>query len=402
MKRILFVDDESAVLEGLKNLLHKQRHRWDIVFAEGGKEALNEIRSKEYDIIISDIRMSSMDGIELLNRVKDEAPNVIRLVLSGQVSSDELARVMPVAHQFLSKPTNARDLQSVIEKACALQSQLPNEMIKRLIGSIDRLPTPPITYIKITQAMAKSDLSISDIVEILEQDPAVCAKLLQLVNYSYFGLSRPLTNIAQSVSFLGLSFIKNLVLVAHLLRSLDDSPKALNHFYNEFQSHSLLTAKIAQRIIKDVTRDEVRIQECVTAALLHDIGKIIIAKAFPEDFAIISMNGDHIDEQERALVGATHAEVGAYLLSLWGLPSQIVDAVAHHHAPANSVPHSFEIVDCVHMADMLVQNCDSIAECLSVIENNPFNEFNISDKLPIWQALVEQELHASGGNRNKI
>ena len=83
MKRILFVDDEQRILDGLRRLLRDKRAEWEMVFVDGGSKALEQLRASPFDIVITDMRMPGMDGATLLTHVKEEFPDVVRLVLSG-------------------------------------------------------------------------------------------------------------------------------------------------------------------------------------------------------------------------------------------------------------------------------------------------------------------------------
>ncbi|HMG23584.1 MAG TPA: response regulator, partial [Kofleriaceae bacterium] len=116
-KRILFVDDEPAILAGLQNLLYKDRKRWDMVFALGGQLALDEIRKESFDIVVSDMRMPGVDGATLLNTVKDECPATVRIMLSGHADREAIVRALPALHQLLSKPCDAATLRGAIERS---------------------------------------------------------------------------------------------------------------------------------------------------------------------------------------------------------------------------------------------------------------------------------------------
>ena len=102
-KRILFVDDEPAILAGLQNLLYKDRKRWQMVFALGGQLALDEIRKEPFDIVVSDMRMPGVDGATLLNTIKDECPSTVRIMLSGHADREAIVRALPALHQLLKK-----------------------------------------------------------------------------------------------------------------------------------------------------------------------------------------------------------------------------------------------------------------------------------------------------------
>ena len=130
MKRILFVDDEPQILEGLQNLLHRHRRVWDMVFALGGEAALEELGCRPFDVIVSDMRMPLMDGATLLRRVQEQHSETVRIVLSGHVELTTALRAVSVAHQFLTKPCKPHELENVIQRACNLRALINDEMVR--------------------------------------------------------------------------------------------------------------------------------------------------------------------------------------------------------------------------------------------------------------------------------
>ena len=160
MRRILFVDDEPRILEGLRRMLHGERDHWDLRFAGSGAAALAELAREPADVVVTDMRMPGMDGAELLARVATVAPDAIRIVLSGQTDDLASTRTVPVAHQFLTKPCQAQVLREVVERACALRELLASPGLRRLIKTVDTLPSvpakvkaaSPLTYLKATPA----------------------------------------------------------------------------------------------------------------------------------------------------------------------------------------------------------------------------------------------------------
>lgn len=114
-KRILFVDDEPAILTSLKNLLRKDRNRWEMVFALGGQLGLDAVRERPFDVVVSDLRMPEVDGATLLSAIKDEFPTTVRIMLSGYADDESLARARPALHQLLLKPCDVATLRTAIE-----------------------------------------------------------------------------------------------------------------------------------------------------------------------------------------------------------------------------------------------------------------------------------------------
>jgi putative nucleotidyltransferase with HDIG domain len=394
MKRILFVDDEPHVLSGLQNLLRKQRHEWDMVFALGGDAALEELRNAPFDVVVSDMRMPGMDGAALLRHVQAEYPNIARIVLTGHAEKEAMVRALPVAHQFLSKPCDAEIIRSVIERTCALQVLLHDEAIRKIVGRLDKLPSVPKSYVELTSAVTQPDGSLSAVATIVEQDPAMAAKVLQLVNSGYFGLSARITSIQQAVVYLGLDLIQGLTLTAHVFATFN-GPSARGLDLDGLQQHSVMTARLAKRLVPDRKQGD----EAFAAAIVHDIGKIILALGAPDCWAEVvqaaraTREPFHVVERER--LGVTHAEIGAYLLGVWGVPVSIVEAVAYHHAPRALQSDERQVLAALHVSDAFVNGAGPSAHSPSeeaLLDAQFIEEMGLTAMVPQWRAMTAGEL----------
>lgn len=120
-KAILFVDDDTSIIHGLKRLMRIMRYEWDMFFAESGQEALSILALNRIDIIVADMRMPEMDGLELLNKVKKLYPHVIRIIFSGHFDHEMTLHSLKIAHQCLAKPCSANTLQNTIERTCSFK-----------------------------------------------------------------------------------------------------------------------------------------------------------------------------------------------------------------------------------------------------------------------------------------
>lgn len=188
MTRILFVDDEIRILEGLQRMLRPQRKEWEMAFAPGGQAALTMLEASTFDVIVSDMRMPGIDGAALLETVRQKYPSVLRIILSGYTELEASYRAVPVAHQFLLKPCDPDALRAAIERATSLVEVLNSKMLASLVGSLQELPSLPRTYAELRHALSDPDSSIDQVVRIVEQDVAITAKVLQLVNSAFLGL----------------------------------------------------------------------------------------------------------------------------------------------------------------------------------------------------------------------
>jgi HD-like signal output (HDOD) protein len=395
LKRILFVDDEPAVLEGLRNLLRKQRKVWKMTFALGGKAALEELAQAPFDVVVSDMRMPGMDGAELLRRVKELYPGVARVVLSGHADQEMVARALPVAQQYLSKPCDGEILRGVIDRVCQLQSLVAGTAVRDIVGRLDKLPSIPETYGLLTKTIEDPSARTEEIARIVQRDPAMSAKVLQLVNSAYFGLSRPLSSVGQAISYLGLDLLKGLAITLNVFAATEKrAPPGLS--FEKIQQTSIMTARVAKMMVPDPKEAEA----AFTAGLLHDIGRMILALTQPERFAEIvkqtKESGRPFYQIEREILGATHAEVGGYLLGVWGLPLPIVEGVAYHHVLAGTRDR-LDTALAVHTAHALTSTI--LVEAGLAIEGTvaeppdlaALEAAGVAKELPRWREVATRE-----------
>jgi HD-like signal output (HDOD) protein/CheY-like chemotaxis protein len=353
-RRILFVDDEPNMLSGMRNVLRKQRDTWDMVFVLAGTEALAAMDQAPFDVIVADMRMPGMDGPELLNQVKAKFPRTVRIILSGQADREALGRAMAVAHQFLSKPSDADAVKLVIERACGFQALMDSESVQRVVGAIDGLPSLPRIHSDLNRTLESSASSIADIAAIVESDPAISLKVLQLANSAYFGMPQKTDSISKAVSYLGLENLKGLVLAAHVFRS-DGNTRIAGVDLDELRDESVLTANLARKIAKTPKQKEA----AFTAGLVHDIGKLILGRGLKSPYAVIldrqRVSCLPLREVEQEALGATHGAAGAYLLGVWGLPVELAEIVAFHDCPSKVKGGESGPLGAVHLAAGLAE-----------------------------------------------
>ena len=361
MTRILFVDDEEPVLNGLRTRLYRQNGRWTMMFVESGARAIAQLEREAFDVIVTDMRMPEMDGAELLQSVSERWPQTIRIVLSGYAESQQALRLVPIAHQYLSKPCDAQRLVSATDACLHLYALLPHPELRALVGRVRTLPAMPRVYSKLRIAISRDNVDVQEIAKLLAMDPVMAAKVLQMANSAFFRLARPTVNIDKAVSYLGVAVIRSLVTSPSVFAPWPDrGPSTLVNF-EELQLHAHVAGAAAQALATPALLGD----EALLAGLLHNIGYWILAHECPERLAnaVETAVAERIPlyEAEARVLGASHAQIGAYLLGLWGLPQSIVEAVAHHHAP-HSVPQStFEPLAALAVANALLPTDDASA-----------------------------------------
>ena len=361
LKRILFVDDERAVLDGLRQRLYRAQRKWNMHFVESAELAIDQFEREPFDVLVTDVRMPGTDGAQLLEIIAQRWPESARIVLSGYAEPKQVMRLVPLAHQYLTKPCEPERLEHAIEQCTRLQELLRSPRLQLAVGKMRRLPAIPAVYQRLNEAMSQEGTTITEIAGIIARDSGVAAKVLQVVNSAFFRLSRPVTSVEQAVSYLGMSSVRNLVIAAEVFCQGPCASAPAGMELGKLQHHAQAVAAGARALGVRCSWSD----DAILAGLLHDIGFWVMLQQCPEELAqVLELAREkriEIHSAERELLGTTHAEIGAYLLGLWGLPYSILDAVAFHHDPAIG-GHEFGLVAAVAIANAVVESGSSGAE----------------------------------------
>ncbi len=354
--RILFVDDEESMLRVLRIGMGSMANVWDMEFVGSGEEALALFGQKAFDVVVTDMRMPGINGVQLLNHVLRQHPQTIRIILSGFADLSDAVNSASLAHQFLAKPCSLKDLRECLKRVTQVKARLINDNLNRFIPGLTQLPSLPRIYLEITEALQSPTVSADHIASIAAQDPALTAKLLQLSNSAFFGVNREVCSVSDAVQFLGVGIIQSLALTTSIFASFVHS-KCPNFSIDTTWSHSIQTAALSRWIFKSLQHDSLVTEQAFCAGILHDIGKTILADSLPAEYSA-AINESRTTrtpllEIEQKYFQATHAEVGAYLLALWGLPIPLVEAVACHHNPRRCGRDELCLAGGVHLANAL-------------------------------------------------
>lgn len=390
-KRILFVDDEPLVLQGLQRSLRGMRGEWEVEFAASGPEALETMARSPFDVVITDMRMPGMDGAQLLYQVKRRFPQTVRMVLSGQSDRETILRSVGPTHQYLAKPCDIDDLKQKLTRAFALRELLADPRLKEVVCQLENIPSLPDLYIAITRAMEAPDPSISEIGDIIAQDMGMCMKILQLVNSAFFGLPGEISNPWQAAALIGIDNIKALVLSMHVFSQFEDTSRDLGYLWK----HSLSTAGYAKAIARVQGAPRNVVDDSFTAGLIHDVGKLILVSIYEKECLRIWKQAAEQKTSslalERSILGCTHAAVGAYLLGLWALPDPVVEAVAWHHEPSVADSAGFSQLIAVHAANYFDHLHHSYpASSLAELDYELLERNDLTDRIGEWESACQQ------------
>jgi HD-like signal output (HDOD) protein len=352
-KRVLFVDDEAMVLSGLQRSLRSMRNEWDMAFVTSGAEALRLMEQAPFDVIVTDMRMPAMNGAQLLQEVKLRFPQCFRIVLSGQADQESIMSAVDPAHQYLAKPCDTNELKNLLARAFTVRGLLRNAELQAVVSRLQAMPSLPALYIEVTNELENDEPSITRIANLISEDMAMTAKMLQLVNSAFFGLRGRVSNPVQAVQLLGLDTLRALVLSTHVFdrfRSEILGEQEVAYLWK----HSFAVARFAKRIAAFEKADRQTVDDCFTAGLLHDSGKLILSSAMSKKYQtvleLVKRQEMGVIDAETEILGCNHAEIAAYLLGLWGLPEQVIEGVAQHCYPVEPGHSGFSTALATHAA----------------------------------------------------
>lgn len=395
MKKVIFVDDEKNVLNGYRRMLRKGLDGFEFIFATSGEEALASLKKHKIDVIVADIRMPGMDGVTLLRRIKQFYPTVVRIALTGHSDMVTSLHATLLVHQFLSKPCDAKTLKNTLQRACTLSELLHDDDLQRLVLKLKSLPSPPFLYFQIMNEMQSPNSSTERVGKIVSRDIAMTTKVLQLVNSAFFGLREYVSDPVQATALLGMEVIRELVLSIHLFSEISQY-KLEQLGLSALWDHSLEVGSYARLVAQNGGLTRTIADQAFLAGLLHDVGKLVLAENMPERYYkgywLGIQQGIELFEAEEKVFGAHHAQLGAYLLALWGLPDWVVAATAYHHNPMARVEDGFSPVTAVHVANVFDHeaNPHKIKGGMPQVDLDYLDQLGVKERLDLWREKTRQ------------
>jgi HD-like signal output (HDOD) protein/CheY-like chemotaxis protein len=391
--RVLFVDDDACILGGLADSLRRRPSGWEARFALGGEAALDAIAAQRFDVIVSDLSMPRVDGVAVLSRAREVQPDAARIVLSGGAERGAALAAARVAHRYIAKPFREEDVRAAVERAWRLRSLLRDEGWRRAAGGVMGLPSCPRIYTELSELIADPDGTAADAAKILERDVAMTAKVLHLVNSAFFGLGRRIARIPEAVHYLGLNTLRAVVLHAGAFDAFAPVRPVEGFDIVALQRRSYLAARIAQRIAPDRPTRE----DAFTASMLHGIGLLVLAQSDPyelgELIAAARERATPLHTVEYEWRGSSHAELGAYVLGMWGLPDPIVEGVAHQYRAERLVAPALDIPLVVHVASLLAAELvpGAIAAPAGRLDDLTLAAAGHDASIAEWRAIADAE-----------
>lgn len=388
---ILFVDDDASILNGLRRAFIPMEDAWDMAFARSGPEALALMAGREFQIVVSDMLMPGMNGSELLQEVREEFPRTVRFVLSGHSDRNLALISAKAAHQYLSKPCPSQRLHLALSRALALRKAFTNPLVLEAVTRTDSIPVHPDILAAAKQALQAPACPVETVAEYVAQDLGLAVGVLKSANSMYYGNPEPIYSLPRAVAFLGLDVLRGMF-ASNLFTPFDTAS------FPEFsmpglRDHCLRTSAMAEALARESRGNGRYAAECAVAGLLHDLGKLVMADTLPQEYRKVIEQSRHGNvppaESECAVAKVSHAEVGGYLLGLWGFSDDIVQAVARHHSPGEAQDTDRPTIGVVHVANALDHDLVSVHPHYS--RHPPdlayLRKSGLEEKLPAWTEM---------------
>ncbi|MBI4618227.1 MAG: HDOD domain-containing protein [Planctomycetes bacterium] len=214
------------------------------------------------------------------------------------------------------------------------------------IARLDGLPSLPEVLVDLLDAISDESVSMDRVVSRLELDPALCSKILKLVNSAFYGFPRRIASLHRAVVLLGFNTIKQVALGATVMDLFDGRSTG------DFHPHALWSHSVDCGTYASVLGAALGVRDSDTlfvAGLLHDVGKLALREAVPDLFQEalrdLGRAGGPLFEAERRVLGFDHAEAGALLARAWGFPERMALLFRVHHLPPPAVRLPPELED---------------------------------------------------------
>lgn len=357
-QKILFVDDEQNILKSIRrNFILSDM---EVFTADSPKKAFSIIEENNIDIIISDVKMPEMNGIEFLTIVKEKFPDINRVILSGFVERESVLKAINtgVAFDYFTKPWDNEILHQKIKHILSIRDMLKNDDIRKLVNGIDELPRLPEVSRKFSLALEK-DESIHVIGDIISEDVSLTAKILQIVNSAFYS-GEKVSSIERAVSIIGLNSMKNIILTSSFMEDSKLSSESKLYLAKEINK-TLRLNKIFVRLYELKYKSK-KPEEYMSLGLLYNIGRLIILKCFPERYkATINKmeKNKKLDfyqaEVELGYSGISHTEIGAYFLDLWNFSGICIETALFHHNIDHANSEIKPILKMLRMSEKIIK-----------------------------------------------
>lgn len=357
--KILLIDNAEQTLEHLNELLKRQSCQTARV--TDPLVGLKLLQKHKFDIVISADKLAKTNIANLLKVISIKFPTLVRIACLHELDK----QVANKAHYVFQQPLKVEDIFKTILSFQKNHQAITKDVIVKSVAKVKTLPSPPKVYMQLNAILKNANTDSDKIAEIITQDPSLCAKVLQFTNNTFAQTDKPLTNITDAITKMGVDTLSCIVMTSEMFAYQPDIP---NFSLIDEQLHALSTARFAASLVSPELK-----QDTLLAGLLHDIGKLVlfeIDKALTLKYFENSARTSGDIELEKRIFSTDHCQVGAYLLHVWSFPYYLIETVLNHHHPKKLLlkppaSQKLGIAQAVYIANTLLSGQDLHPEFIS-------------------------------------
>lgn len=349
---VVFVDGDDTVLDALRAVLRRDRATYDFVFTNRGADAWTILGERSAAVVVTDILLPDVDGVELLRRIRSEHPAVVCYALTADGTEDAVRRATPLVHRWLSKPCEHHNLMDAVAAAVRYRRLLEDPALAAAIGGVASLPSVPRLYGSMMALTASDTASAESIAEVAASDPAIAAKLLQLANSAFMAGER-VDDLTAAVVRVGIANIVHIVLSQEVLALMEGSGQVPGFDADGLHEFATAVGERAAELARRADQKAAHVAGLLMAAGLL-VESTIVADRLRGAYDHAASTGVSLIEAERELFGLAHPDIAGHLLSIWGLPGHLVDAVAGAFEVPEETEAPMSLADAVRVARLEV------------------------------------------------
>lgn len=359
---VLFVHSDARTLETAARDHSALRNDWTPCFESCAVRALQILRDdpSRFAAVVAPLELEPEGGVSFLAAVESVAPDSLRVLVSSTEGVEKILNRASSAQVCLPHPCSAEHLQGTLRRAFALRSRLHSPQIAKMFEGDVRLPALSATYRRLAPLFDTEEPDILAVARAVESDPPLSGRVLQLVNSSLFGLRSRVVSLRDAVLYVGSEQLKRIALHQGLASQLDLAKLPKGYDVELEMQRALFVGRFAEQLLGPT---HALGPTAFLAGSLRAIGQLLLASREPEGYAQVLGTREQFGslfEAERAHLGATHAEVGAFLLAAWGLPDSLVEPVLYQErAPLEPIRTPLEILEALHLAADLLERIES-------------------------------------------
>ena len=365
---------------------------WETASVASGADVLAQFEKRSFDALLVDFNLGSPDASELLNQALEKHPSTNRFLLAHEADLALVAAKVNGSPHILPKPVEPASLKSRIENG--VKDSDPKPSGSETANTPSEPPKIPAVYAEVLKALELPEVTNGQVGEIISHNEALTSEVLKLANTSFLGLPRNLTRPTEAVEALGLETVKAVVMALQFLT--EHSQLKLGYLaLDQIWQHSRKVGQIARDLVLLETKDRTLASQALAAGLLHDLGKVVLAKNFEDLYgrvhSLARKQPVPLWEIEKEMFGANHGEIGGCLVGMWNMPMAIVEAAAFHHEPPLGEHEQLTPLAAVHIANVLERELGPGEEDMRVapILSTPFlNELGLLQRVPVWRAAL--------------